>query len=193
MGTLAVVQIDIQTPDLPELDRQRRNDKLILESVNQFREYSKKVGADYYILTHPAYPHLHPQLELFRVLSMDYDLVLTVDTDVLINKHEDIFEQCHPTRLSACHRPDGGEHINSGVLVWGREARDWYGKNINMQRAANFKNRDQDEINYLNPHFPATRISSRFNDYTFQPDSYFHHYKGGSKNDFSSRQCELPL
>lgn len=193
MSTLAVVQIDINAADLPELDKERRNDQLILESTKQFRQYAKESCADYYLFTHPAFSNLHPQLELFRVLSMDYDLVLTVDTDVLINKKADIFEQCHPTRLSACYRPDGGDHINSGVLVWGREARDWYAKNINMERAANFKNRDQDEINYLNPHYPATRISARFNDYTFHPDSYFHHYKGGSKNDFSRRQCELPL
>lgn len=187
MEKIAIVQIDIQDPDLPEIDAKRRNDKLIEHSIHQFRHYAGLIAADYHLFTEPVFTHHHPQLEIFRVLDMDYDRILTVDTDVIINSFADIFEHSHPTKLSACWRPDGGDHINSGVLIWGSEALLWYKQNVDIARAAAFKNRDQDEINLLNEKYPAFRMSSRFNDYTFKPHSYFHHYKGGSKHDFSSR------
>ena len=185
MEKIAVVQIDITT-DVPDFDMNRRNEKLKSDSIAHFRIYAATHDYDHHYFTEPKFPGYHPQLEIFRVLDMDYDRIITVDTDVLIHNNADIIEHSHPTGLTACLRPDGGNSINSGVLVWGREARDYYRAAVDIDRAASFKNRDQDEINLISNKYPAHRISHRFNDYTLHPDSYWHHYKGGLKQKYSS-------
>lgn len=183
MEKIAVVQIDIKT-DVPTFDMVRRNEQLRSRSYADFRLYADHNDYDYFFFNEPKYPGYHPQLEIFRILDMDYDRIITVDTDVVINKRSDIIEHSHPTGLSACLRPDGGDNINSGVLVWGREARDYYKSAVDIKRAAKFKNRDQDEINLISREYPAYKISHRFNDYTFREDSYWHHYKGGLKHKY---------
>ena len=185
MERIAIVQVYINGP-VPKLDADRRNDLLVDQSVMDFKHYAHINNYEHVFVTEPKFHDCHPQMEIFQILDKDeYDRIITVDVDVTIQDlRHDIIEHSHPTGLSACWRPDGGDNINSGVLVWGKEARKVFRETYSrddIAAADTFKNRDQDLINMFVKHYPANRITSKFNDYTFAPDSYWWHYKGGSK------------
>ena len=179
----AVVQIYITDGDIPSLDVNKQSEKLIKQSTEDMRMYAQLHDADYYLFTDRYFDNVHPQNEIFRVLDMNYDLILTADVDVVVNRPEfDIFDTADDG-LTAARRPEGGNEINSGILVWGREGRLYTKLNLDMERAESLKNRDQEHLNEIFRD-GFNYISDLWNDYLLRDEGIFHHYKGGMKRNY---------
>lgn len=179
----AVVQIYITDGDIPAADSLKQSDKLIADSIEQFKAYAARHDADYFLFTDRYFDNVHPQNEIFRVMDMDYDYILTADVDITVNRpDESIFEEANRW-MTAAYRPGGDPKINSGILVWGRDARDHVRQNLDMAHAESLKNRDQDHLQEI---FGTSfnYISDLWNDYLFREAGVFHHYKGGLKRTY---------
>lgn len=181
----AVVQIDINDEDVHEYNRVRRHEDLFAKSKEQFKRYAEWVGADYHLFTDRYFDNAHCQNEIFRVLDMDeYDLVFTVDIDIMINKWEDIFPLANDG-LTLAKRVTGSG-INSGIVVWGREARRFTKENLDIERANTFDMPDQDELLQYWSLDMINWIPRQWNDWTFRPDSIFHHFKSTTRGRYES-------
>ena len=178
----AVVQIYIDDGHIPNFDRSRQSDKIVADSTSQFKDYASRYGADYFFFQDRYFDNVHPQNEIFRVLTMDYDQIFTVDVDVVINRDENIFNEANEW-MTAAYRPGMDTKINSGVLVWGREARKHVAEVWSIDRAESLKNRDQDHLQEI---FGTgfNYISDAWNDYLLRDEGIFHHYKGGMKRNY---------
>ena len=188
----AVVQIYIDDNNIPALDVDKQNMRLIQDSIQGFQQYADKHGADYFLFTERYFknPEVHPQNEIFRVLDLDYDLILTADVDVVVNRpDEDIFAVSCPKWLTAAYRPGMDPNINSGVLVWAPGGRAFTKTWLDLGHAETLKNRDQDHLQEIWGH-EFHYIDDLWNDYLFRDEGIFHHYKAKLKSQYRSERYE---
>ena len=112
----------------------------------------------------------------------DYDLILTADIDIIVNRWVDIFPLA-TDGLTLAKRIDN-DGFNTGIVVWGRQAREFTKKNFDLDRANKFDMPDQDELHQYWTKDDINWIPSEWNDWRFTPSGIFWHYKGRYKERY---------
>ena len=133
-----IVQIYVDTKKYSNSNLLPSFDDLSVTSFTLTKQYAKRMGADYILLTDPFINYIHPTYERFRLFEESiwtekYDQVLYLDSDVLIYQESpnifemypatDSFKVCTHWSYTRKNRPNLGG-FNAGVFMLNKASRD---------------------------------------------------------------------
>ena len=204
----AIVQIYVSLEGYSFPNWIPQSDEISKISIMSAKNYAKRIGADYFLLTDPYINFLHPTYERFRLFeeikwTQEYSQVLYLDSDVFAyNNAPNIFEM-YPdlNNFKVCQHWDeyrfkhkgvlpGTVGFNAGVFILTKYSRDIMLPFLNYKKNPPYKFHDNEALVDCVKHSNVSiqTMDTMFNAKNY-PDAYFCHAWGGGKRRNPDMDC----